>query len=187
MSSDSDASDSTPVAKRPKYAAKPKVFCNKWLEMDEFKGWLKPVPTDKYKLKCDCCNKIITCGKTQLKRHAESKIHLQNAKKLKQNQKLDEFIKSNESERRKAIEHQRNVQSLELGIATYFVEHNIALQNVDHFVELLKYKVPDSKIIADLEMKRTKCTGLITNVLAKVETNNLIKILQTVSTTYKSH
>jgi hypothetical protein len=53
--------------------------------------------------------------------------------------------------------------------ATYFVEHNIALQNVDHFVELLKYRVPDSKIIADLEMKRTKCTGLITNVLAKVK------------------
>jgi hypothetical protein len=44
------------------------------------------------------------------------------------------------------------------------VEHNIALQNVDHFVELLKYKVPDSKIIADLEMKRTKYIGLITNV-----------------------
>jgi hypothetical protein len=66
------------------------------------------------------------------------------------------------------------------------VEHNIALQNVDHFVELLKPRVPDSKIIADLEMKRTKYTGLITNVLAEVETNNLIKILQTVSTTYRN-
>ncbi|XP_023312712.1 uncharacterized protein LOC111692819, partial [Anoplophora glabripennis] len=119
----------------------------------------------------------MSCGRTQLKRHAESQCHLKNVTKIKQNKKLNDFT-VNETARKKAIEHRNNVLCLELAITTFFAEQNIALQNVDHLVELIERNVTDSKIVTDLELKRTKWTGLITNVVAKVEINDLIKILQ---------
>jgi hypothetical protein len=57
-----------------------------------------------------------------------------------------------------------------------------------YFHELVSYlkKNPDSKITADLQLKRTKCPALIKNMLAKRENNLLITDLQKVMIQYRT-
>ncbi|CAH1372799.1 unnamed protein product, partial [Tenebrio molitor] len=45
---------------------------------------------------------------------------------------------------------------------------------VDHLTEILKSGVPDSQIIADMQLKRTKCTNIVKNVLGTHATNCLV-------------
>lgn len=73
--------------------------------------------------------------------------------------------------------HNDKVKSLEIAISTFFAEHNVAFQNVGHLTELLKKYIPDSNIVKDASLHRTKCTEIIKNVLCKVETEELIEIL----------
>jgi len=47
--------------------------------------------------------------------------------------------------------------------------------------KVLRKVLPDSQILKDVQLHRKKCTFIIKNVIAKVETENLINILKTVS------
>ncbi|XP_039310247.1 uncharacterized protein LOC105196884 isoform X2 [Solenopsis invicta] len=44
---------------------------------------------------------------------------------------------------------------------------------------MLRNAFPDSQILKDVQLHRKKCTYIIKNVIAKVETENLINILKT--------
>lgn len=94
--------------------------------------------------------------------------------------KIDTMLDSFTQEKKKLEEHQRKVKSLELSLAAFFAEHNVAINVVDHLIELLKNRIDDSKIVKDLQMKRTKCTAVIRNVLAETERNNLVNELRQV-------
>lgn len=80
--------------------------------------------------------------------------------------------------RQKAHEHQ--VKKFELLLSACFAEHNMAVQTVDHITEVLKKGIPDSKIVQDFHLKRTKCTQLIKEVLGKYESQTLVSDLQKV-------
>ena len=71
-----------PTAKKPKggEAVCKKVFQHKWVQMEQFKGWLEPVASDKYAARCSCCGMNLNCGKSVLNRHAKTSKHLKNAK-----------------------------------------------------------------------------------------------------------
>ena len=49
---------------------------------------------------------------------------------------------------------------------------------MDHLVPMLKDTLPDSKILNDMNLGRTKCTNIIKNCLAKTETQELVANLQ---------
>lgn len=51
---------------------------------------------------------------------------------------------------------------------------------IDHLVPLLKGSFPDSIVVKDLKLNRTKATAIIKNVIAKNETNNLAEQLRKV-------
>lgn len=70
------------------------------------------------------------------------------------------------------------VSNFEMLICLFFAEHNVALHVVDHLVPLLKEIVPDSSIIKNSKLGRTKCTKIIQNVLAEEEKSKLILKLQ---------
>jgi hypothetical protein len=54
------------------------------------------------------------------------------------------------------------------------VNRNVAIQTMDHLIDVLKRGIPDSKIVQDLHLKRTKFTLLIKEVLGKYENNVLV-------------
>lgn len=81
ISDESSSSTSTPT--RPSTSKKQKVHCksytqkfrHEWLQLSEFKGWLKQPTTNKSKPTCTVCSTTITCTKTGIKRHGKSATH----------------------------------------------------------------------------------------------------------------
>jgi hypothetical protein len=81
---------------------------------------------------------------------------------------------------KKKQDHVRKVKNFELMLSAFFAEHNAAFLIVDHLTEILKSGVPDSQIIADMQLKRTKCTNIVKNVLGTHATNCLVNELKEV-------
>jgi hypothetical protein len=102
----------------------------------------------------------------------QRELHQKNMRKIQKTNKIDNIFSSDLSARQKHLEHTQNVLSLELRLSAFIAEHNVAFQVVDHLVDVLKNELPDSKIMKDVRLKRSKCTALIKNVLPKVETDN---------------
>lgn len=66
----------------------------------------------------------------------------------------------------------------EIKLAAFFAEHNIAFSVADHLTDLLKEIVTDSKLIKEIELKRTKITGVVKNVLGEGHKADLAHKLQ---------
>lgn len=149
-------------------------FNAKWLEDKRFVGWLESSNESEYKCKCIACGKTLNCGKSELLKHADTKIHKANVLAKKSTKTVAAFF-----ERKGISSVEKNAQTFEIRISMFFAEHNVALHIVDHLIPLLKIIVPDSEIIKKAELGRTKCTEIIKNVIAKEEKEHLIKKLQT--------
>ncbi|KAL7643289.1 UNVERIFIED_CONTAM: hypothetical protein RMT77_006581 [Armadillidium vulgare] len=62
----------SPFRKQKKYIQK---YRTKWEYMDEFKGWLKPLPKDTTKAYCSVCNVVIKAHLCDLRKHGSAKKH----------------------------------------------------------------------------------------------------------------
>jgi len=60
-----------------------KLFKKEWLELSQFKNWLKEIPNNNLKCKCIACNTILSCGKSELVKHCNGAKHIANAKGIK--------------------------------------------------------------------------------------------------------
>lgn len=153
-----------------------KTFCRAWLEDDNFKHWLEEVPEDKTKSKCSVCGVTILCGKSELLKHQLGAKHQQRMKGIRGTSNISKaFEKTNAK-----TAHTLAVKRAELRIASFFAEHNVALNVSDHLIDMLKVAFPDSKILQDVRLHREKCKKVVTNVLAKTDKELLAEILKTV-------
>lgn len=50
-------------------------FASAWLLLPEFKGWLERVKDDDTKAMCRACKKVLTAGKSELRRHSKANSH----------------------------------------------------------------------------------------------------------------
>jgi hypothetical protein len=71
------------------------------------------------------------------------------------------------------------VKRAEIKLATLFASNNVALHIIDEMEPILKDAFPNSKICPGIQMKRTKCTEIVKNVLCKKETSDLINLIRT--------
>ncbi|XP_038221451.1 uncharacterized protein LOC119839286 [Zerene cesonia] len=74
--------------------------------------------------------------------------------------------------------HSDSVAKLELKLCGFMAEHNISYKAMDHLSEIVKSGIPDSKIAADIRLKRTKCTSIVKNVIGDGHKKDLEKILR---------
>lgn len=88
--SSSDSSSEDNASRKKKY--RKQMFCKKWLEEDVFNGWLEEVKEDKYKCKCTACNKYLNCGKSELVKHSEGKLHQKQIRCVKNNNAVDVYF-----------------------------------------------------------------------------------------------
>ena len=151
-----------------------KTFQDSWLQIDKFKGWLQAVESDNTKARCKACNVIVTCGKSELEKHATRAKHIKNVKAMQHNRSVVACF----SKKSEESIHVDKVKTAEIRLATFFAEHNVAFATVDHLIPVLKEAFPDSKIASDVTLGRTKCTNIVKNVLAKVETDKTVQTLK---------
>lgn len=83
--------------------------------------------------------------------------------------RLDQFLEGNDSS-------SEQVKKAEIILSAFYAEHNVAFQTVEHLIPVLKKCFPDSKILQQVKLGRTKCTEVVKNVLAKHEIDKLITI-----------
>lgn len=155
----------------PKQKVYDQKFKSEWLQMPQFKGWLAEHPTNKLLCKCVACKTELKCGKSDLEKHGLTKKHQDKVKQHEQIPSVASYFSKNTI-------HSKKVTSAEIKLANFFGHHNVSFQIVDHLVPVLKECFPDSSILTDCTLGRTKVTGIIKNVLAQKEIQDLSAILQ---------
>ncbi|XP_032690138.1 uncharacterized protein LOC116853266 [Odontomachus brunneus] len=147
-------------------------FQYEWLSMNIFKDWLASHENDEKAL-CTACNKILICGKSNLISHSKTEKHVENMKSRNITLSVLLPVKHNNI----YVDHVTKVKIAEIKLAAFYATHNIAFEVVNDMVPLLKNIFTDSQIAKDLTLSRTKCRQIITNILAKRESEKLINNL----------
>lgn len=144
-------------------------FRNAWLKQDNFKYWVEPVKDDNLKARCKPCNSMMRADISVLKLHANSAKHIRHYKNVDKSKSMKDYLsKTNED-----TELQVLIKKAEILIFAFLAEHNIPLRVVDHLQSVLKSSFVDSKIAEGLQLKRTKTTAILKNILGETEKNNL--------------
>lgn len=175
MSSDSEedtAGPSTPK-KCKKSKHRPQKYRTLWESEGDFKDWIGPDKNNVFRAHCKLCDVKISCETSTLKRHMSNSEHLRKIKNVKVFKPIDSFFKKTD----RNVSHENSVAELELKLCSFMAEHNISYQTMDHLSEILKC-IPDSKIAADIKLKRTKCTNVIKNVIGECHKSNLETLLK---------
>lgn len=165
------------LTKNEKKRVQTKLFCQEWLQEEEYKHWLRNVPSDPTKFKCIACNSILTCGKSELTKHSLGLKHKSNVKGLRGGMSMTSFIKTDEQSENSKKDI-INVKTAEIKLSSFFATNNIAFQTVDLLVPVLKQIFPDSKIMEKVQLHRKKCTSIVKNVIAPVETDDTVSIIK---------
>ncbi|XP_044005542.1 uncharacterized protein LOC122850462 [Aphidius gifuensis] len=70
------------------------------------------------------------------------------------------------------------VKVAEIKLSAFCAEHNLAFDVCDHLSDLLKETFQDSAVVKKINLKRTKATLIVKNVIGEQEKEELTKILQ---------
>ena len=129
---------------------------------------MAPVDSDEYKAFCKVCKVELKTHKNDLRKHAESRKHLQKCKNnedLSTSKPVDQLFQPTVSEARKMAEIRTSV----------FVAKRAAVLSVDHLSLLIPKIFPDLIIASSLKLHRTKCTGLLVNFVSPCLFEELIQ------------
>lgn len=148
-----------------------KMFNSSWLEMNEFKYWLTSYSNEK-KAYCIVCDKILVCGKSELRKHASRNCHIENINKNRD--RLTPASLPTTSCDKEQLDHINKVKVAEIKLAAFYAEHDIKFQTIDHMISLIKDVCSDPQVVKDLSLTRRKCTHIIKNVIRKHETEKTI-------------
>lgn len=169
-------------------------FQEKWLSNDLFKAWLARVEGDKKRAYCRACHKYLTAEITCLKRHCKSRHHT-NLEERRQTiprnngQSPQPGTSQNDQQNFHIEDHDYHAPPLVTGGVTggvayatillpvFLAEHNLPFIICDHLIDLNKLMFPNSKIAAEMSMKRTKCTNIV-NKLGKFSNECLAEKLR---------
>lgn len=179
---DLGVSDGNATKKRKSNCGKPKHRNQKyrpdWKKEEVFKDWIECDLNDEYKAKCKLWKVSIVAKATVLKNHTKSKKHaaLMSGKSTSQKGILQFTMKSSSED----VKQQESVHRAEIMLAGYFAEHNLPFLASDHLIEVLKNIFPDSTIAKNINMKRTKTTAVIKNVIGATQKRELSEILRRV-------
>lgn len=122
---------------------------------------------------CSCDINITRGGKNDIKRHKETKKHESNKLKIRGQQSLDQMFT------KKSTSLEKLVKQSEIRIAAFIVEHNIPINVMEHFPDLIRAVCPDSEVAKRITCGRTKTTKIISEVLGRSDVDTMVEAMQT--------
>ena len=131
-------------------------FRDSWLEDPIFKSWIKKVRNQDgdFQPMCVPCNSKISCAKTSLLRHQETKGH-----------KEAVSISSSLKKSNKKIESDEAVASTEIKIASFIVENNLSIRLSEELLALIRSICPTDSNLKKVSMGKQRTTNIIRQVL----------------------
>lgn len=166
--SDSDigkSGSSTPKKKRAmrhelardEKKSRKQLFSRKWMEEDIFKRWLLPTE-DPAKAKCKVCQLNLGTKRSDLLSHGKSQKHLKNMNLTQITRPITEIFQSSKQD--------KNLIIADIRFTLLAASHNFSFSSIDHVTDTCKLSFSDSKIAKNMQLRRTKCTSILKNVLA---------------------
>ncbi|XP_030756273.1 uncharacterized protein LOC115888841 [Sitophilus oryzae] len=134
-------------------------------------SWISESSKGKTLFYCKCCRDDYVGGVTEATRHEQSKKHQTKLKSSKTQRSASSFFSVNS-------DHDNQVQTGEIRIAAFIAEHNLPIVVADHIPQLIQSICPDSKIAKSICCGKTKCTGIIKNVLGNYKFTEVVNLLQ---------
>lgn len=116
---------------------------------------------------CNCDFSILHRGKGDIIRHLDTKKHIDNAKVIISNKKID-FMQKNDL---------NNIINAEALFTAFIVEHNLPISSADHAGPLFRKMFPDSSIAKKYGCARTKTTSII-GEMSKTEKKCILEIIR---------
>ena len=147
-------------------------FIENWLRLPQFKKWLvRRIGKDqKPKPYCELCQKLLTCSKTGITRHASSKKH-QSQEKLSMSTKSTCDM----------VGHRSNddiASSMEVKICAFIAEHNLPLSISDSMVAFLSSMFPNDVPLKKVKLGKQKATNMLRQVLGFDYLQDMVTLLQ---------
>lgn len=162
-----------PDRKKKRTQHRHQKFRQEWCSLPELKNWLMP-DKDPFKAACKQCRTTMVAELTNLKAHAKGIKHKQmEAAGTIRQLPISSFVQTNKNTEIKA-----NIQRAEIKLSAFMAEHNIPFLAADHLPDLLKECFPDSKILQGINMKRTKTSAIVKNVIGVTAKEELSEILK---------
>jgi Domain of unknown function (DUF4371) len=163
-----DNPDTPPRKKQATWYKQP--FNEEWLQIEEFKEWLKPEPGNKYASKCTVCDtKLLGVNKSALMKHAQTSKHEKNFKVKQSSLNIKTFMA-----KPSVTSIQCKVAKAEIALTAFVAEHNVPFRHMDHLINCVKSAFPDSQIAQKLTLKRTKSSYLLQDGLAHNQRENIV-------------
>jgi hypothetical protein len=116
---------------------------------------------------CKLCKKNYTVGLSEIVKHEKTEAHKKRMRAIQNQQTIFQATE-------RKITEKKMVPESEIRISAFIAEHNLPFCASDHLPELITKIYPDSKIAAQLNCGRTKCTNIIKNVTGEVEKDHLL-------------
>lgn len=149
-------------------------FRSEWCKNKDFSDWLVSVK-DPLKAKCKICDVIMVAELSNIKNHSKGLKHKRNEiSKIKQ--KPITIFTTNKTETKFDVD----VKVAEIKLTAFLAEHNVAFLATDHFADLLNSCFKDSAIAQNINLKKTKATAIIKNVISASYKSELAEYIKTV-------
>ena len=162
------------MSKKQSKAVRPKGFDDEWLQIDEFKDWLRKVDDDHNKYRCILCKKtnlLSSSGKATLTEHAEGAQHKEIVKRKKVFFSPERKEGLGESNRQGSLEETGHVKDISIIKAQVIwilkmIDSGYSNNSSDNIMECFKAMCSDSLIAQKIDMHRTKTSYIINHGLA---------------------
>ena len=135
-------------------------YRQEWETDPVLKDWIKPAEGNKSSAYCKYCHCILKAHYKSLTDHSETKKHRDAAEPFS----IPRFKKVTDTFK-PAEKFKTEVLASEAGMAL-FVTCHCAIRNVDHLTQLNKKIFSTAKGAEPIHLGRTKCTGVIRNIIA---------------------
>lgn len=142
-----------------KYSQK---FRKEWLKCKSFNSWLCELPADPTKAYCKLCKCEIQAKYCQLVNHKKTNKHI--SAYPVGTKPITNFI----------VQKCNKVANVEAKFALFVCCHT-AIATSDHLVDMCKNVVNDSLVMPKVKMHRSKCSGIIKNVLGQHFEEELVR------------
>lgn len=175
----SDSSeDSTPPRKKKTSLPTGQLYRQKWRQAwttePLFAGWLKKSAKSKPSKDlafCTICNADISCGKSEIMRHASSQRHKNLSMQQKQNKNLASFVLENDPIEKAA-------RKIELKICSFLSEHYLSISLCEPLLMLLKSMFPDQTALKRVSLGKQRTSNIIRQVFGNHLVSDLCAVLR---------
>jgi len=153
-------------------------FKQSWLDIEEFKDWLreKVMENNLSVPYCIVCNMSIAGDVSHIYSHAKSKAHIDRYNNFNEISQRNEI--SNEQHDESLLSFEERRKEAEIRYAALIADKNISFQTANEILNFFQHVGKDPNVLKSMNMGRTKCKNIITNVLCPIETERVINKIQ---------